>query len=104
MGEFIKVADASKVPPGSRMVVDVEGEEVLLMNVDGRYYAVSELCTHRGGMLSGGDLTGTTLACPIHNSEFDIATGEAILGPASEPLTVYQVRQVGMDIEVAAPD
>ena len=43
---------------------------------------------------SGGLLTGTTVMCQCHGSRFDITTGVVIDGPATQPLNVYEVREV----------
>ena len=40
--------------------------------------------------------------CQCHGSRFDITTGAAINGPATKPLNVYEVQEVGGDIQVRA--
>ena len=45
--------------------------------------------------LSGGLLTGTTIMCQCHGSQFDIATGAVTHGPATRPLHMYEVQEVG---------
>ena len=52
MGEFVKVATLSDIPPGQRKAVWVEGQRVLVFNVDGTLYAVDESCPHRDGTLN----------------------------------------------------
>jgi len=70
----------------------------------GNLYAFDDLCTCGGGRcpLSGGLLTGTTIMCQCHGSEFDIATGAVVSGPAAVPLTVYEVRDVDGSIRIRA--
>lgn len=50
--------------------------------------------------LSGGLLTGTTIMCQCHGSKFDVTTGAVVRGPASAPLTVYEVRLVDGSVHI----
>ena len=58
MPERIKVAQASDLPPGGKMLVEVDDRAVALFNVAGTFYAIDDLCTHDGGPLAEGDLDG----------------------------------------------
>ena len=62
-----------------------------------RLYAFDDLCTCAGHAcpLSGGLLTGTTIMCQCHGSEFDVTTGGVVSGPAARPLNVYDVQVTG---------
>ncbi len=77
---------------------------ISVARVDGRLYAFDGLCTcaERACPLSGGLLTATTLMCQCHGSRFDVTTGAVINGPATKPLTVYDVQEVDGEIEVRA--
>jgi nitrite reductase/ring-hydroxylating ferredoxin subunit len=68
---------------------------VAVARVDDRLYAFDDLCTCAASRcpLSGGLLTGTVIMCQCHGSRFDITTGAAITGPATEPLTIYEVHE-----------
>lgn len=69
----------------------VDGEEVLIANVYGQYYAVSNLCSHAGRPLAGGTLRGHKLTCPAHGATFDVRTGTAIGAPAEAGLKRFSV-------------
>jgi ferredoxin-NADP reductase/nitrite reductase/ring-hydroxylating ferredoxin subunit len=75
--------------------VQVEGENVCIVNVDGKYYAIGSICTHEGGPLADGTLDGYEVECPWHNSRFDVRTGEVTSPPANEPEPVYEVKIEG---------
>jgi 3-phenylpropionate/trans-cinnamate dioxygenase ferredoxin component len=75
---FRKVADTSELPAGTMKKVSLDGKDVLLVNVDGAYYAIDNKCTHLGGSLVEGTLEGNVVTCPRHGSRFDVKTGKAV--------------------------
>jgi 3-phenylpropionate/trans-cinnamate dioxygenase ferredoxin component len=77
---------------------------ISVARVNDRVYAFDDLCTcaDQACPLSGGLLTGTTIMCQCHGSRFDITTGAVIAGPASEALSVYEVREVDGDLQLRA--
>ncbi|MDV3244099.1 MAG: Rieske (2Fe-2S) protein [Nitrososphaerales archaeon] len=98
--EFVKVAEGSEVPEGCMKIVKVADIQVLLANVHGKYYAVGNICTHRGAPLSDGVLQGNIVTCPWHFSQFDLTTGEVAAGPASRPEPRYEVKIDGSSVLV----
>ncbi|MBI2856382.1 MAG: non-heme iron oxygenase ferredoxin subunit [Chloroflexi bacterium] len=104
MANFVRVASTSDLPPGETILVEVEGEPILLANVGGEFYAVTETCTHAECPLSEGSLEGNVLECPCHGSQFNVTTGEVIAAPAEEPLTKYPVRVEGDDVLIGPAD
>ena len=89
---FVPAAKASELPPGHIKCVAVNRERVLLANVDGTVYALSDSCGHRGASLSGGKLYGYAIECPLHYALFDARTGKLLSGPASADVATYEVR------------
>ena len=77
---------------------------ISVARVAGRLYAFDDLCTCGPAPcpLSGGLLTGTTIMCQCHGSRFDISTGAVINGPATQPLSVYEVQEVDGDVQIRA--
>jgi nitrite reductase/ring-hydroxylating ferredoxin subunit len=101
MGEFTRVASTGDIPPGEMIVVEVEGEEVAIANVGGEFYAFSNSCTHKGGPLGEGILTGDVVECPFHAGQFNVRTGEAVAPPPTEAVLIYRVQVDGDDLSVA---
>ncbi|MBM3139161.1 MAG: non-heme iron oxygenase ferredoxin subunit [Chloroflexi bacterium] len=101
--EYVTVARADDVPPGALYEAELDGEPLLIVNVEGTLYACAALCTHLDGPLSQGVLTGAVLRCPWHGSTFDVRSGEALGRPAREPLRGYALRVHAGEIQVARP-
>jgi glycine betaine catabolism B len=95
---FVRVADSKDIQPSHMKEVQVEGKNICVVNVDGKYYAIGSICTHEGGPLADGTLEGYEVECPWHGSKFDVRTGEVKSPPASEPEPVYEVKVDGNDI------
>jgi len=74
---FVKVAEISEITEGNKMKVLVSDNEILLANVGGTYYAITDKCPHMGGSLSDGTLQGSTIVCPKHGAKIDVTTGKA---------------------------
>ena len=104
MAEYETVAKASEVAPGDMKLVGVDGEEVVIANVGGEYFAFSNTCTHEGGPLVEGELDGDIVTCPWHSTPFNVKTGEAQEGGVTDdPVSVYEVHLDGDDIKIRNP-
>ncbi len=100
MADYITVATTDELKPGDRIVVDVAEHYVAIFNVDGKYYAIEDVCTHDDGPLAEGELFGTIIECPRHGAQFDITTGKVVRMPAITPVPWYPVRVEGTEIQV----
>jgi glycine betaine catabolism B len=97
---FVKVADTKDIPSSQMKAVEVDGEEIFVVSVKGKYYAIGNVCTHEGGPLADGTLEGYEVECPWHGSKFDVRTGEVTNPPAETPQSVYEVKVENNDILV----
>lgn len=93
MPRSVKVAESTDIPVGGKIVVEIDGVEIAVFNVDNeQYYAVEDICSHDGGPLGEGELIDTyEVECPRHGGRFDIRTGKALVMPAFEPIEAYPV-------------
>jgi nitrite reductase/ring-hydroxylating ferredoxin subunit len=90
--EFAKVADVKDIQPSQMKEVEVNGEKICLANVEGKYYAIGNICTHLGGPLAQGKLEGYEVQCPWHGSRFDIRTGRVARPPAMGSEPTYEIK------------
>ena len=88
---FVPVAKICELSPGQMKWVAVNGERRVLANVEGTFYAISDVCGHRNAPLSRGKLDGYLIECPLHYAQFDVRTGELVNGPVSTAVPSYQV-------------
>ncbi len=91
MAEWVPVAKVRDVPQGTMKHVQVKGQDVLLLNHEGRYYALSNACTHVGFPLHHGLFYDGLLTCAYHGAQFDVTTGNVVGPPARADLTRYDV-------------
>ena len=90
--DFVKVAESKDIEPSSMKAVDVAGERVCIVNIEGNYYAIGNVCTHVGGPLDEGTLEGYEVECPWHGSKFDVRTGGPTKPPARQAVPTYEVK------------
>lgn len=95
-----KVATKSEIPPGTGKVVEAGGKTVAVFNCDGTFYAIDNACKHRGGPLGEGAVSGTTVTCPWHGWEYDVASGGCQTDP-SITVQAFGVKMEGDDVLVA---
>ena len=92
MGDFVRVAAVGELSDPGSTVVEVDGDLIALFHVEGVYYALDDVCTHDGGPLASGELTGHKVACPRHGAKFDIRTGAALSMPAVRATRAHDVK------------
>ncbi len=94
MSRDSRVCSAKDLPPGARRIIEVGGREIGVFNVNGRYYALRNICPHQGAPLCLGEVDGTLLPsrpgeyvpgregeiirCPWHAWEFDLVSGKSL--------------------------
>jgi 3-phenylpropionate/trans-cinnamate dioxygenase ferredoxin subunit len=103
--EFVTVAQVGEIPDGEARGYEVGGVPVAVCNCNGRFLAVSDICTHAHALLHEGSLDRVrcTIECALHGAEYDLRTGEVLTPPATEPVTTLAVRVDGDEIKVALP-
>ena len=112
MADFVVIGKRGELTDDAMKEISVEGQDVLLAFIGGKYYATASRCPHMGGNLSKGTLEGTVVTCPVHGSQFDLKDGSVVrwmkgsgilsmLGKAvksPKPLATYEVKIEGDNI------
>lgn len=98
------IAKVSDTRPGTISVHEVGDMRIALCNVNGRFYAIDDVCTHDGGPLDQGELDGELVECPRHGARFDVTTGQPMTLPAVRPVKTYPVTVDGDDVRVEIGD
>lgn len=101
MGEFVKVAAQSEIAPGSAKKVEVNGKEIALFNIGGKFCAIADTCPHRGGPLSEGTVEDNVVTCPWHGWQYDVTSGACLTNPAVTQAK-YDVKAEAGDLYVSA--
>ena len=100
MGKII-VGKTSEILPGSMKKVAIDGKEIMVVNLDGNYFAMDDTCTHSGSSLSEGKIDGTIVTCGWHGAQFDCKTGKLDKFPANiNDLQSYSITVESDDVFV----
>ena len=101
----VKIARASEISEGKLVVRSLEDRQIVLTRVQGRIYAMNDVCTHKGAPLHEGELGSQgnphLLTCPWHQAHFDVRTGKVYQDtPWATDTEVYEVSVEGDDVHV----
>jgi ethylbenzene dioxygenase ferredoxin subunit len=99
MSKKIFLIKRDDLAPGSMCKVDTGGCPIAVYNLDGKFYATHDSCTHATASLSEGEIVdGDMVACPVHDGQFHIPTGQAVTFPCEIDLRTYRVIEEGDEI------
>jgi 3-phenylpropionate/trans-cinnamate dioxygenase ferredoxin component len=103
MSEFVTVASIDDIPNGTARSFTVNGEFIAVVNCDGTFYAINNICSHAYAELDQGevDTDDCTIECPLHGSTFSLESGRPRTLPAVMPVATYPVQVIGDEIQVA---
>jgi len=101
--EFVTVATVGELGNGDRLILEVGGETIAVFNIAGRYFAISDVCSHDDGPVAEGELREYEIECPRHGARFDLRNGKVLSLPAVVDIPAYPVRIVGDEIQVGLP-
>jgi 3-phenylpropionate/trans-cinnamate dioxygenase ferredoxin subunit len=97
---WVALTAPEAVEDGHAEVFEADGRRIALCRAGDEFYAIDDVCTHDGGSLDQGTLTGKEIECPRHGARFDIVTGRALCLPAVRPVRTYPTRLTDGQVEV----
>ena len=84
--QFLEVGKVDEIPLGKIKYVEVQGKEIVISNVGGKFYAMDDRCGHMNARLSMGNISNDSIVtCPFHGARFDVTTGKKIKEPVLTP-------------------
>src|ERR671921_1583222 len=83
--QFVDIAKVDEIPSGKMKHVEVNGKEIAIANMNGKFYALDDRCGHMNALLSMGNLTGNIVTCPFHGAKFDVTSGKKLSEPVLTP-------------------
>jgi nitrite reductase/ring-hydroxylating ferredoxin subunit len=103
--QYRQIASLAEVPEGELRAFDLEDGRIAIVHVEQELFAIADECPHDERSLADGELgrDEDSVICPSDGSEFDLRTGEPLVGPAVDPVRVFPVRERDGWIEIGAP-
>ena len=79
--EYIEVAKTSQIDDGQLMHIEISDKEILIANINGKFYAMDDRCSHMNARLSLGNISKNIVTCPFHAAKFEVTSGKKIGEP-----------------------
>ncbi len=99
-GEFVTVARADELKVDQMKLVHAGDQRIVLARTERGHVAFADGCTHKGGSLADGVMICGVVQCPWHGSQFDCASGAVKAGPATKPISTYEVREESGEVRL----
>ncbi|NNE37217.1 MAG: non-heme iron oxygenase ferredoxin subunit [Gammaproteobacteria bacterium] len=109
MSEWTDITNESELANGEIKLLEIADTRIAIINLDGEYFAIKDVCSHEGFPMLGCGLEpakliqGDELLCPRHGARFSIRNGEPLCPPAFEPIHTYEVRLHEGMVQIMAP-
>jgi nitrite reductase/ring-hydroxylating ferredoxin subunit len=92
---WIDISNFLNLKNGEMLDFNYNDKKIMIININGNFYASDRICTHAYVDLTTGVLNESdkTVTCPLHLSSFDLKSGNALNLPAEEPLRIYKIKR-----------
>lgn len=101
--EYIPVGFVEEIKMGERIFIEIDGKPIVILNINGQFYAIADVCSHDDGPVGEGEIEGYDIICPRHGARFDVRTGKVLALPAFVDIPAYPIRLVNNQIEIGIP-
>ena len=99
----IVAARVDEIPDGERKILTINDLSIGLFHHKGNWYALKNVCLHRGGPVCTGTLEGDTLTCPWHGFQYNITDGHLLVDDSTH-LDSYHIQVRDGEIHLFVPD
>ncbi len=82
--DYVEAGKVSEISKGHMKHVEINGKEIAIANLDGKFYAFSDRCGHMNARLSPGNINPNVVTCPFHAAKFDVTSGKKVGEPVLE--------------------
>jgi nitrite reductase (NADH) small subunit len=100
---WVAAGEAAAITKARRVVIDVDGHQVLVLAHDGEFYAFANLCIHKQRELAKGVVLNGKLVCPGHQWAFVLGTGWEAVKEQCQPVYPVRVTDGTVEVDVQAP-
>ncbi len=81
---YVEAAKVSEISQGHMKHIEINGKEIAIANLDGKFYAFADRCGYMNARLSRGNINHNVVTCPFHHAKFDITSGKKKAEPVLE--------------------
>ena len=96
---YLSAGSASEIEPGQPKVIKTDDDVIAVHNIDGEYFAISNVCPHAGAPLSQGFIDNGRLTCPWHGWSFPLSP----VDPPRDGILRYTVTIEDGEVRLALP-
>src|SRR5512143_2897184 len=104
MSREIDIVKVDELQDGEMKEIEVAGLKILLTRLDGKFYAIGGECSHYGGPLAEGVLSGEEVTCPWHQARFLVKSGDLLNPPALDAMARFEIRVEGDKVILILPE
>lgn len=98
MKKYVKVTSTKDIPKNEMRLFKINSIEVIVVNLDGEFYAFDNRCPHMGYPLYYGSLNGEILTCGFHYAKFNVKTGKPLGAVTPKPLKTFKIKVQNQNI------
>lgn len=104
---WVAIGSLDELPDGKGTRHLVGDQQVLVVRIGDRLFALGNRCPHQGAPLDRGAIRAaspSSVTCPAHGSMFQLADGRVLRGPAKSPLPRYEVDVTNGEVSIRPPE
>lgn len=98
--KFYSARSVDDIPEGKRIFIEVKDFLIVILNIEGKFYAIEDMCTHDYCSLGDGELEGYEIVCLCHGARFDVRDGKVLSMPAVKDVASFPLRITDGNLEI----